>query len=227
MFSASPRRGRLNPSPAAGMTRRCSLATVDQTLHCALGTSTVRRSGLFVVASGSVSSRAGLRVAIHGGSRPRATVALEHFSYQPAPLRETELPEFTLGEVVRGPIRHGELTPFDDDDAAAGRYLSLLMSAARSAELTRGLRSGSLVSHRANDLLRASALPVLPADDPEVVKDLEKVKRGTKLSPLLLLRGELDDDLDLTVADGYHRICASYHLDPDSEIPCRVVKRRG
>jgi hypothetical protein len=67
----------------------------------------------------------------------------------------------------------------------------------------------------------------LPADDPEVVKDLEKVKRGTKLSPVLLLRGELDDDLDLTVADGYHRICASYHLDPDSEIPCRVVKRRG
>jgi hypothetical protein len=25
------------------------------------------------------------------------------------------------------------------------------------------------------------------------------------------------------VADGYHRICASYHLDEDTEIPCRMV----
>ena len=24
-------------------------------------------------------------------------------------------------------------------------------------------------------------------------------------------------------ADGYHRICASYHLNEDAEIPCRIV----
>jgi hypothetical protein len=38
-------------------------------------------------------------------------------------------------------------------------------------------------------------------------------------------RGPREDLRRLTVADGYHRICASYHLDPDSEIPCRVVNR--
>ena len=27
----------------------------------------------------------------------------------------------------------------------------------------------------------------------------------------------------LTVADGYHRICASYHLDEDADIPCRIA----
>jgi len=25
------------------------------------------------------------------------------------------------------------------------------------------------------------------------------------------------------IADGYHRVCASYHLDEDTEIPCRLV----
>jgi len=29
--------------------------------------------------------------------------------------------------------------------------------------------------------------------------------------------------LTLIVADGYHRICASYHLDEDADIPCRLV----
>jgi len=27
----------------------------------------------------------------------------------------------------------------------------------------------------------------------------------------------------LIVADGYHRICASYHLDEDADIPCRIT----
>jgi hypothetical protein len=27
------------------------------------------------------------------------------------------------------------------------------------------------------------------------------------------------------VADGYHRLCASYHVDEATEIPCRVVDR--
>jgi hypothetical protein len=120
-----------------------------------------------------------------------------------------------------------EATPSDDDYAAAGRYLSLLMSAKRSTELATRMKKGSLVAHRANDLLRASGLALLPPDDPEVVKDLKKVKQGTKLSPVLLVLGELDHERPLTVADGYHRICASYHLDPDSEIPCCVVNGAG
>ena len=120
-----------------------------------------------------------------------------------------------------------EATPSDDDYAAAGRYLSLLMSAKRSTELATALKKGSLVAHRANDLLRASGLALLPPDDPEVASDLKKVRRGKKLSPVLLVLGGLDDERPLTVADGYHRICVSYHLDPDSEIPCRAVNRGG
>ena len=120
-----------------------------------------------------------------------------------------------------------EATPSDDDYAAAGRYLSLLMSGARSTELANGLKKGSVVAHRANDLLRASGLALLPPGDPEVANDLKKVRQGKKISPVLLVLGGLDDERPLTVADGYHRICASYHLDPDSDIPCRVVNRGG
>ena len=47
------------------------------------------------------------------------------------------------------------------------------------------------------------------------------MKAGSKLSPVLLVQG-----VPLWVADGYHRICASYHLDEKTEVPCRVVANR-
>ena len=30
-------------------------------------------------------------------------------------------------------------------------------------------------------------------------------------------------DIALQIADGYHRVCASYHLDENADIPCRIV----
>jgi hypothetical protein len=29
--------------------------------------------------------------------------------------------------------------------------------------------------------------------------------------------------MPLIVGDGYHRICASYHLSEDADIPCRLA----
>jgi hypothetical protein len=112
--------------------------------------------------------------------------------------------------------------PDESDYPAAARYLSLLLDQERSQTVARLLENAPLLHHRANDLLRASALPLLPSDDPEVAKDLKRVKKGKALSPVLLVRGELGHHR-LAVADGYHRICASYHLDEDTEIPCRMV----
>ena len=56
-----------------------------------------------------------------------------------------------------------------------------------------------------------------------MARDLEKVRKGGRLSPVLLVRGVLGSGVPLTVADGYHRICASYHLDEDADIPCRLA----
>jgi hypothetical protein len=37
------------------------------------------------------------------------------------------------------------------------------------------------------------------------------------------VRGDLAAGRPLQIADGYHRVCASYHLSEDTEIPCRIA----
>ena len=113
--------------------------------------------------------------------------------------------------------------PDDHDYPAAEDYLSLVTSAATAKKLARRLRSVPLVHRKAKDLLRASRLPLLAPDNFHVSKDLKKVAEGRLLSPVLLVRGTLRPEVPLIVADGYHRICASYHLDEDADIPCRIA----
>ena len=116
---------------------------------------------------------------------------------------------------------HWKEEPDDKDFPAAFNYLSLLTNPREAKKIVKALKTSSRIDHfAAKDLLRASGLPHLGTDDHEVEKDLDKVKSGEKLSPVLLVRGS-----PLWIADGYHRICASYHLDEDEEIPCRIVDR--
>lgn len=116
---------------------------------------------------------------------------------------------------------HWNDQPEKQDFSAARTYLSLLIAPTQAKKLAKALeRSSDLEHFMAKDILRASALPLLAPNDHEVAKDLSKVKSGTKLSPVLLVRG-----MPLWIADGYHRVCASYHLDEDAEIPCRIVAR--
>jgi hypothetical protein len=111
--------------------------------------------------------------------------------------------------------------PEEEDYPAAFNYLTLLTDPREAKKLAKAMKQSSRLEHyMANDILRASGLSLLPADDHEVVKDLHKVQSGEKLSPVLLVRGT-----PLWVADGYHRICASYHLNEDEVIPCRIVDR--
>ena len=118
---------------------------------------------------------------------------------------------------------HWKDEPDDRDYPAAESYLSLLVGSSSAAKLTKALRKeGEVRPFAAKDILRASGLPLLPRDDPEVASDLEKVKFGKKLSPVLLLEG-----IPLWVADGYHRVCASYYLDEKGPVPCRIVPRTG
>ena len=116
---------------------------------------------------------------------------------------------------------HWKNEPEAQDYPAARSYLSLLVDPSEAKKLAKALAANAEAGrYKAKDILRAAGLGLLPLDDPEVAKDLAKVKAGTKLSPVLLVRGD-----PLWVADGYHRICASYHLDEDAEIPCRLVAR--
>jgi hypothetical protein len=122
--------------------------------------------------------------------------------------------------------RHGEHwkpEPEPHDFPAAAAYLSLVVTDAEAAALVERLRAATTTTRKAKDLMRSSDLPLLPRDDEHVANDLRKVARGMRLSPVLLVRGRAAAGLPLIVADGYHRICASYHLDENADIPCRIV----
>jgi hypothetical protein len=114
--------------------------------------------------------------------------------------------------------------PAEHDYPSAANYLGLVARAAQVEVLTALLSQTATVHQHAKDILRAAQLPLLPADDPEVVKDLKKVGKGVALSPVLLVRGDLAAGVPLQIADGYHRVCASYHLDEDAEVPCRIAE---
>ena len=59
----------------------------------------------------------------------------------------------------------------------------------------------------------------LSTGNPHVAADLAKIKKGQPLSPILLIRGDLTSGVPLQIADGYHRVCASYHTDENTDIP--------
>jgi hypothetical protein len=108
--------------------------------------------------------------------------------------------------------------PEDHDYPAAADYLDLLLIEDQTQFLVDLLREAPVIYKKAKDILRASELPILPVEDPHVAKDLKKISEGKRLSPVLLVRSN-----PLVVADGYHRICACYHIGADTEIPCKLV----
>jgi hypothetical protein len=127
------------------------------------------------------------------------------------------------GEATMARKEHWKDEPEEQDYPAALSYLSFVTTEDRAEALVAALRKAPIIGRMAKDLLRASRLEVLPIDNFHVQKDLKKVDKGRRLSPVLLVVGDLATDTPLTIADGYHRICASYHLDEDAVIPCRLV----
>ena len=113
--------------------------------------------------------------------------------------------------------------PDAHDYPAAASYLSLLVDPDTVELLHDRLKAAPIAHYKAKDILRASGLDDLPADNVHVAKDIAKVKSGKALSPVLLIRGDMLHGVPLQVADGYHRVCASYRLDEDTDIPCRIV----
>jgi hypothetical protein len=113
--------------------------------------------------------------------------------------------------------------PDQHDYPAAASYLALIADPVTADALIAGLRSAPIAHFKAKDILRASGLPDLPLENVHVAKDVAKVKADKALSPVLLVRGDIHRGYPLQIADGYHRVCASYHLDEDTDIPCRLV----
>lgn len=113
--------------------------------------------------------------------------------------------------------------PEEHDYPAAEQYLSLLMPPSEAKKVVASLRKLPVARWKAKDILRASGLPLLGESVAHVKSDLEKVKAGTPFSPVLLVRGDARARRPLIVADGYHRICASWILDENTDIPCQMA----
>ena len=100
------------------------------------------------------------------------------------------------------------------DYAAASSYLSIRYGQSRADQIAAELRKLPVIRRRANDILRATGRVPLQLSDPGVLKDLQKVLSGEKLSPILVAEGD--------VADGYHRLSLAYALDPYAEVPLKL-----
>ena len=113
--------------------------------------------------------------------------------------------------------------PANEDYVAAHAYLSLLFSEAETRKLVQRLRRAPTTLREGKDLLRASQTHLLEKDNPHVAADLKKIKKGKKLSPVLLVRGDGRKGITLTIADGQHRICASWHWDENAPVACCIA----
>ena len=125
--------------------------------------------------------------------------------------KKAELPQLWMDE------------PEEHDYPAAEDYLSLVFVPKLAEDLAKKLRKTGLIRRKAKDILRASGLAILPKENFFVARNLQKIADGKMLSPVLLVRGDASRGIALIVADGYHRICASWYHDEDAIIPSRIV----
>ena len=109
----------------------------------------------------------------------------------------------------------------EHDYPAATSYLSIIYNLDKVTQIVDALRVASLVQFKAKDIFRASQLSLLGVSNSHVQKDCKKIDKGIALSPLLLVRDEVNGRV--IIADGYHRLCAVYEFDEDAMIFCKIV----
>ena len=109
-----------------------------------------------------------------------------------------------------------------DYDAAAA-YLGMLAEKDAVDKTVVALKTAKPVYQKAKDILRAAGLALLPENNSHVRADLGKISERKSLSPILLVRGSAIGGYPLQIADGYHRVCASYITDENTDIPCHLA----
>jgi hypothetical protein len=111
--------------------------------------------------------------------------------------------------------------PEEQDYPAARSYLSLIFEKQAVKGYVKRLRRAPISEFKAKDIFRASGLSLLGISNTHVEKDQQKIAAGKGISPLLLVRDPAHGKV--IIADGYHRLCATYSHDEDAVIPCKIV----
>ena len=60
-----------------------------------------------------------------------------------------------------------------------------------------------------------------------IAADLKKIKKDKKLSPVLVVRGNARNGVNLTIGDGQHRMCVSWHWDENVPASCCIASLPG
>ena len=113
--------------------------------------------------------------------------------------------------------------PEKTDYQAALDYLSLEFTAATAKSFVAQARRARCIERIAKDLLRASHLPLLPAEEMHVAEDLKRIHKRKRISPIILVQGDLMKNRPCIIADGYHRLCAACHADEDAVVAMVLV----
>jgi hypothetical protein len=104
--------------------------------------------------------------------------------------------------------------------AAAESYLILTCGHEESQRFVKKLKKANVESFAAKDILRAAEMKALPEDTEHVKKNMEKMKAGMDIGPVLLCRVK---DRPLIIADGLHRVSAAWHIAEDTIVEALVV----
>jgi hypothetical protein len=72
-------------------------------------------------------------------------------------------------------------------------------------------------------VLRAAGLMLLHRQNPHVAADLENLRGGSPLPPVLAVRGSIPRGVPLQVAAGVSRLCAAHHLGMETIVACRII----
>lgn len=110
-------------------------------------------------------------------------------------------------------------TTKDANYDAAENYLSLIFDKDIPKNFVASLKAAPISEFMAKDILRASGLTLLGGTNKTVKKDLEKIKAGTPLSPILLVR----HNGKTIIADGFHRTCAAYFNNECTIMNCKII----
>jgi len=111
--------------------------------------------------------------------------------------------------------------PEEHDYPAAESYLNLIYDTHSASNFVLKLRHAAMTEFKAKDIFRASSLSLLGISNAHVAKNNKKIQAGEPMSPLLLVRDEVNGKV--VIADGYHRMCSVYGFDEDALIPCKIV----
>lgn len=104
---------------------------------------------------------------------------------------------------------------------AAYSYLNLFFDDTEVEVIIKKLKENDNITFfKAKDIFRASGLSLLGVSNSHVKKNIKKIKKNIKLSPIILVRYKKQQ---LIIADGYHRVCAVYTFNEDALIPCKII----